>query len=33
LVKKNPIKVMDLLRVDEYKHKYRIYQRIDYQGN
>ena len=33
LVKKEPIKVMDLLRVDEYKYKNRIYQRNDYQGN
>jgi len=33
LVKKEPIKVMDLLRVDEYKYKNRIYTRSDYQGN
>lgn len=33
LVKKEPVKVMDLLKVDEYKYKKRIYQRIDYQGN
>jgi 3-methyladenine DNA glycosylase AlkC len=33
LVKKDPVKVMDLLKVDEYKYKKRIYQRIDYQGN
>ncbi|UCE05738.1 MAG: DNA alkylation repair protein [bacterium] len=33
LVKKEPIKVMDLLQVDEYKYKNRIYRRIDYQGN
>ena len=31
LVKKNPIKVMDLLKVDEYKYKKRIHQRNDYQ--
>ena len=31
LVKMDPIKVMDLLRVDEYRYKKRIYQRIDYQ--
>jgi 3-methyladenine DNA glycosylase AlkC len=33
LVKKDPIKVMNLLEVDEYKYKQRIYKRIDYQGN
>ena len=33
LVKKEPVKVMDLLKVDEYKYKKRIYRRIDYQGN
>ena len=33
LVKREPIKVMDLLRVDEYKYKKRIYKRSDYQGN
>jgi 3-methyladenine DNA glycosylase AlkC len=33
LVKKEPVKVMDLLKVDEYKYKKRIYQRIGYQGN
>lgn len=33
LVKNEPIKVMDLLRVDEYKYKNRIYLRSDYQGN
>jgi 3-methyladenine DNA glycosylase AlkC len=33
LVRKDPIKVMNLLKVDEYKYKQRIYQRIDYQGN
>jgi 3-methyladenine DNA glycosylase AlkC len=30
LVKKNPTKVMNLLRIDEYKYKQRIYKRIDY---
>jgi 3-methyladenine DNA glycosylase AlkC len=29
LVKKDPIKVMDLLKVDEYKYKNRIYKRSD----
>lgn len=33
LVKKEPIKVMDLLHVDEYKYKNRIHKRSDYQGN
>jgi 3-methyladenine DNA glycosylase AlkC len=33
LVKKEPIKVMDLLRLDEYKYKKRIHKRSDYQGN
>ena len=33
LVKKEPIKVMDLLKVDEYKYKNRIHKRSDYQGN
>ena len=33
LVKKDPIKVMNLLKVDEYKYKQRIHKRIDYQGN
>jgi 3-methyladenine DNA glycosylase AlkC len=33
LAKKDPIKVMNLLEVDEYKYKQRIYKRIDYQGN
>ena len=33
LVKKEPVKVMDLLKVDEYKYKKRIYKRIGYQGN
>jgi 3-methyladenine DNA glycosylase AlkC len=30
LVKKEPIKVMDLLKVDEYKYKKRVYKRSDY---
>jgi 3-methyladenine DNA glycosylase AlkC len=33
LVKKDPIKVMDLLKVDEYKYKKRRYKRDDYQRN
>lgn len=33
LVKKEPIKVMDLLKVDEYKYKNRIHKRSDYQGS
>ena len=33
LVKKEPIKVMNLLKVDEYKYKKRIYKRDDYPGN
>ncbi len=33
LVKKEPIKVMDILKVDEYKYKKRIYRRSDYQEN
>ena len=33
LVKKEPIKVMDLLEVDEYKYKKRIHKRSEYQGN
>lgn len=33
LIKKEPIKVMDLLKVDEYKYKKRIHKRSDYQGN
>jgi 3-methyladenine DNA glycosylase AlkC len=33
LVKKDPIKVMNLLEVDEYKYKQRVYKRIDYQGS
>ena len=30
LVKKEPIKVMDLLLIDEYKYKKNHYKRIDY---
>jgi 3-methyladenine DNA glycosylase AlkC len=30
LVKKEPLKVMDLLAVDEYRYKKRVYQRNDY---
>ena len=30
LVKVDPIKVMDLLRVDEYRYKKRVYRRSDY---
>ncbi len=33
LVKKDPVKVMDLLKVDEYKYKKRIHKRSGYQGN
>ncbi len=33
LVKKEPIKVMDILKVDEYKYKKRVHKRSDYQGN
>ena len=33
LVKKEPVKVMDLLKVNEYKYKKRIYQRSGYPGN
>ena len=33
LVKKDPIKVMNLLKVDEYKYKKRRYKRDDYQRN
>ncbi len=33
LVKKEPIKVMDLLKVDEYKYKKRIHKRSEYPGN
>ena len=33
LVKEEPFKVMNLLKVDEYKYKKRIHKRSDYQGN
>jgi 3-methyladenine DNA glycosylase AlkC len=33
LVKKEPVKVMDLLKVDEYKYKKRIHKRSGYPGN
>ena len=33
LVKKEPVKIMDLLKVDEYKYKKRIHKRSGYQGN
>lgn len=33
LVKKDPIKVMNLLEIDEYKYKQRVYKRSDYPGN
>lgn len=33
LVKRQPIKVMDLLKVDEYNYKKRVHKRSDYQGN
>lgn len=33
LVKKEPVRVMDLLRVDEYKYKKRVYKRSDHPGN
>ncbi len=33
LVKKEPVKVMDLLKVDEYRYKKRIHKRSDYLGN
>jgi hypothetical protein len=29
-VKKDPLKVMDLLKVDEFKYKERIHKRSDY---
>jgi hypothetical protein len=29
-VKEEPLKVMDLLKVDEYRYKGRIYRRSDY---
>lgn len=33
LVKKDPVRVMGLLGVDEYKYKKRVYRRSDYQGD
>ena len=33
LVKKEPVKVLDLLKTDEYKYKDRVYKRSDYQRN
>lgn len=33
LVKKEPVRVIDLLGVDEYKYKKRVYRRSDYQGD
>ncbi len=33
LVKKEPLKVMDILKTDEYKYKKRIHRRSDYQRN
>lgn len=33
LVKKEPLKVMDILKVDEYNYKNRVYKRSDYQRN
>ena len=33
LVKKDPVRVMDLLGVDEYRYKKRVYARSDYQGD
>ena len=33
LVKKEPLRVMNLLKVDEYKYKERVYRRSDYQGD
>jgi len=33
LVKKYPVRVMDLLRVDEYRYKKRVYRRSDCQGD
>jgi len=33
LVKTDPLKVMDLLKVDEYRYKERIYKRSDYHGD
>jgi 3-methyladenine DNA glycosylase AlkC len=33
LVKTEPIRVLDLLKTDEYKYKDRVYKRSDYQRN
>ncbi|OQX95505.1 hypothetical protein B6I21_05085 [candidate division KSB1 bacterium 4572_119] len=33
LVKNEPVKVLDLLKIDEYKYKKRIHKRSEYQGN
>jgi len=33
LVKREPLRVMDILGVDEYRYKKEVYRRIDYQGN
>jgi hypothetical protein len=33
LVKKEPIRVMNLLHVDEYRYKKRVSRRIEYQGD
>jgi 3-methyladenine DNA glycosylase AlkC len=33
LVKTEPVKVLDLLKTDEYKYKNRVYKRSDYQRN
>jgi 3-methyladenine DNA glycosylase AlkC len=33
LVKSEPIRVLDLLKTDEYKYKNRVYKRSDYQRN
>lgn len=33
LVKQEPIRVMDILKVDEYKYKQRVHRRCDYQRN
>jgi len=33
LVRPDPLKVMDLLKVDEYGYKERIYKRSDYHGD
>ena len=33
LVKKEPLRVMDLLELDEYRYKKKVYKRSDYQGD